>query len=134
MVEFALVLPILLLLLCGILDFGWYFYNQLSLDNACRDGARFAIVQQCQTTEQLEALKGEIEQRAVTTNVRKTLTDFQVEIVTGSDEDIKDYLTVNMTASMRVLTPVMSAIVQGTQHTLSSSVTMRIETINIIDP
>ena len=26
-VEFALVLPILLLIVCGILDFGWLFYN-----------------------------------------------------------------------------------------------------------
>ena len=32
-VEFALVLPILLLIVCGILDFGWLFYNQLSVEN-----------------------------------------------------------------------------------------------------
>lgn len=29
MVEFALILPIFLLILCGIIDFGWLFYNQL---------------------------------------------------------------------------------------------------------
>ena len=31
MVEFALILPVFLLILCGIIDFGWLFYNQLSL-------------------------------------------------------------------------------------------------------
>ena len=44
MVEFALILPIFLLILCGIIDFGWLFYNQLSLNNACREGARYAVV------------------------------------------------------------------------------------------
>ena len=44
MVEFALILPILLLILCGIIDFGWLFYNQLALNNICREGARYAVV------------------------------------------------------------------------------------------
>ena len=44
MVEFALILPIFLLILCGIIDFGWLFYNQISLNNACREGARYAVV------------------------------------------------------------------------------------------
>jgi uncharacterized protein (UPF0333 family) len=28
MVEFALIVPLLILLLCGIIDFGWIFGNQ----------------------------------------------------------------------------------------------------------
>ena len=40
MVEFALVLPLLLLILCGILDFGWLFYNQFNVDNTARQAAR----------------------------------------------------------------------------------------------
>ena len=43
-VEFALVLPILLLIVCGLLDVGWLFYNQLSVDNAGREGARVGCV------------------------------------------------------------------------------------------
>lgn len=39
-VEFALVLPLLLLALLGILDYGWYFYCSLNLTNAVREGAR----------------------------------------------------------------------------------------------
>ena len=44
MVEFALVLPILLMLLFGIIDFGLYFYNDLELSHAARDAARRASV------------------------------------------------------------------------------------------
>ena len=44
MVEMALVLPILLLLIGGIMDFGWLFYHQLSLANAAREGARYAVI------------------------------------------------------------------------------------------
>ena len=46
LVEFALVLPILLLMLMGILDFGRAIFAYNSLANAARDGARLAIVDQ----------------------------------------------------------------------------------------
>jgi hypothetical protein len=42
MVEFALVLPLLLLLLCGALDFGRVFFAWVQLANAARVGANYA--------------------------------------------------------------------------------------------
>jgi Flp pilus assembly protein TadG len=42
-VEFALVLPLLMLLLMGIIEFGLLFYNQQVLTNASREGARAGI-------------------------------------------------------------------------------------------
>ena len=39
-VEFALILPILLLLIGGIIDFGNMYFHQIVLSNAARDGAR----------------------------------------------------------------------------------------------
>ena len=39
-VEFALVLPLLLLLLGGIIDFGFAFNTQISLTHAAREGVR----------------------------------------------------------------------------------------------
>lgn len=44
LVEFALVLPILLLLLLGIIDFGFYFYNDLQLTQVARDAIRYVSV------------------------------------------------------------------------------------------
>jgi Flp pilus assembly protein TadG len=44
MVEFALVLPILILILFGIIEFGILIYNQQVITNASREGARYGIV------------------------------------------------------------------------------------------
>ncbi|MBO1265976.1 pilus assembly protein [Proteiniclasticum sp. SCR006] len=44
LVEFALVLPILLLFLLGIIEFGWLFNARISLTSAAREGARVAAV------------------------------------------------------------------------------------------
>lgn len=46
MVELALVLPILLLILMGVFDFGRAVFAYNSLSNAAREGARVAIVDQ----------------------------------------------------------------------------------------
>jgi Flp pilus assembly protein TadG len=43
-VEFAVILPLLLLILFGIVEFGFIFYDQALLTNASREGARRAIV------------------------------------------------------------------------------------------
>ena len=39
--EFALVLPILLLLILGVMDFGRLFYTKMILTNAAREGANY---------------------------------------------------------------------------------------------
>jgi Flp pilus assembly protein TadG len=43
LVEFALVLPLFLLLLCGVLDFGFMLYSRMTVINASREGARLAV-------------------------------------------------------------------------------------------
>lgn len=43
-VEFAIVLPLLVLLLCGIIEFGLLFYNKQVITNASREGARAGII------------------------------------------------------------------------------------------
>jgi Flp pilus assembly protein TadG len=43
LVEFALVIPIFLLVLSGILDFGFMLYSRMTVINAAREGAHAAI-------------------------------------------------------------------------------------------
>lgn len=43
-VEFALVVPILLLVMVGIVNFGFVLAQQISLNNAARQAARYAVV------------------------------------------------------------------------------------------
>lgn len=43
--EFAMVVPFLLLLLFGMFEFGFIFQGQLAVTHAAREGARLAVVQ-----------------------------------------------------------------------------------------
>ena len=43
MVEFAFVLPLLLILVCGVIEFGVMFYDKAVITNASREGARAGI-------------------------------------------------------------------------------------------
>lgn len=44
LVEFAVVLPLFLILLFGIIEVGWLFAQQVEVRNAAREGARLAVV------------------------------------------------------------------------------------------
>lgn len=53
-VEFAVVLPLLLMLLFGIIDFGWIFMVRQTLTNAAREGCRVAVLKTA-TADQVRA-------------------------------------------------------------------------------
>jgi Flp pilus assembly protein TadG len=44
LVEFGLVFPLFAMLLFGIIEFGWYFFVQHTLQYATREGTRLALV------------------------------------------------------------------------------------------
>ena len=45
LLEFAIILPFLLVLVFGMIEFGLIAYNKQVITNASREGARWAIVQ-----------------------------------------------------------------------------------------
>jgi hypothetical protein len=44
LVEFAIIMPVLFLLLFGIMEFGWAFYQSVDARHGAREGARLAAV------------------------------------------------------------------------------------------
>jgi Flp pilus assembly protein TadG len=54
-VEFALLLPMLLLLVCGIVDFGRALNAQITLTQAARQGARLAALGQSNVVSRTQA-------------------------------------------------------------------------------
>ena len=56
-VEFAIVLPVLVLLIFGCIEFGLLLYNKQVITNASREGARAGIVSQSPRVTE-EAIRG----------------------------------------------------------------------------
>jgi Flp pilus assembly protein TadG len=66
LVEFAIVLPLLLLLVFGIIDLGRLLYTYNNLTSAVREGARLASVQSNPTTgASISAVQSRVQQFAV---------------------------------------------------------------------
>ena len=59
-VEFAIVLPVLFLLIAAIVDFGRAYFYQIQLANSAREGARAAAVGTLTTTEIQDRAKAAI--------------------------------------------------------------------------
>jgi Flp pilus assembly protein TadG len=58
-VEFALLLPLLLLILFGILDLGRLFHAAITITNAAREGARYGIEHPADTGDIEAAVQAE---------------------------------------------------------------------------
>ena len=122
-VEFAMILPVFLLILCGIIDFGWLFYNQLSLNNACREGARYAVVNTSDGSD-MQAIITHIENSSK--NVfDKDGVDINIAYSIPGDPTAGD-VTVTLQAEINFFTPVLSSVL-GKTKTLNSTVTMKVE-------
>lgn len=123
MVEFALILPIFLLILCGIIDFGWLFYNQLSLNNACREGARYAVVNTAEDAN-TQAIINHIENTTTTVFANDGI-DIEVFYSSPADPTSGD-ITVKLEADISFFTPVLSTVL-GKEKTITSTVIMKVE-------
>ena len=82
LVEFALILPILLVILIGIMEFGYLVKNQLTLANATREGARAASLGKM-TTE----IKTRVENAAVPLAVQ----DGQIQLTWSANDGADNY-------------------------------------------
>lgn len=102
MVEFALVIPILILLLCGIIDFGWIFGNQLMASNASREAARYTSIHYYQFTS---AAAAQTAAAQVVSARAPTLKNTSVTLITSGE-----VLTVTVNYQIPVLTPVLSTL------------------------
>ena len=120
-VEFALVLPILLLIVCGILDFGWLFYNQLSVENACREVARVGCVNA--QDAQLDQIVTDKVEAILPKNLKSVVVDSKL---TNPTSPLEGDLKVNVKAEMNTLTPVLG-VIYGKTKELSYTVTIKTE-------
>jgi Flp pilus assembly protein TadG len=118
LVEFAILLPVLLLLLMGVLEFGVMLNSYLTIHNSAREGARLGIV---------AGTNIEIKELIINTSPNLDPKKLAVNI-TPSEGSRKagGTLTVEVIYNYRVTIPIMSNILNNVVI-LKAQTSMRIE-------
>ena len=130
LVEFALILPILLLLALIAVDFGRVYLGWINLQNMARIAANYASIHadaDWNDATFLATYRNQIANDASATNcplapgqpAKPTFTD--VDGVDGST-GIGDRVTVNLTCRFKVVTPIISFVIGSTVNVSASSV------------
>lgn len=115
MVETAMVLPILLVLVFGMIDFGRVFNAWITVTNSAREGARVGATRQDETAieARVAAAMGHID-------------DYTVDIVNAGGAS-GTAVSVSVETTIDILTPLIGDIIGGGSVTISETTTMRLE-------
>jgi len=120
-VEFAICLPILILLVCGSIEFGLLFYNQQVITNASREGVRAGIVEETETADIVQIVENYCSGKLINLNGANEL---QAGSVTVSVPDAQNDRTVRVIYDYNFL---FAGILDFNQITLSAQTIMRME-------
>lgn len=120
-------MPILIVLLCGIIDFGWLYSCDIAATNAAREAARYTAVHYYDSNidDDLAKAKSVVLDEApqlpvASTNVTLTSLDLDAD---GVQESVK----IAVTSPIQLLTGLTSAIIGKSSITLSTSSIMKFE-------
>ena len=115
LIEFAILAPFLILLVLGIVEFGWGLAQQIDVRHRARETVRAAIV---------DEPVDEIRARACENDIVKASNVKVIHIETGTDEGSE--LSVEITASMQTLTGLLGVFF-GSDPEISSTAVGRVE-------
>ena len=124
LVEFTLLLPIFLLLLFAIIDFGMGFYSWITITNAAREGARLGVVM---------ATEDQIRERVYQTADLPNESTQMTVTVTNAQGQPGESVVVKVDYDYDLITPLagivsfISGNVIGPTLTFSSTAEMRLE-------
>lgn len=118
LVEFAVVLPVLLLLIMGIAQFGMAFSSYLTLENASRDATRAGIIGY--SDEEIHDVISTFSPGLESDKLTITITPSDGSRTSG------DTLTVKLTYNYELTVPIISSIFSN-MIVLNTETSMRIE-------
>ena len=131
LIEFALVLPILLLVFAAIVDFGLLFQRYLTICNAAREGARIAVLPGYTQTDVQNRVTLYVQQGTgdATLSPTTTVTAVSVDPPGATPPFPAAQVRVTMTHNYLFLGPVSGLLGGGSFSavTLGATATMRIE-------
>ena len=134
LVEFSLVLPVFLLILAGMVDFGVGLYSDITIANAAREGARLGVTMPYSSsspgtfTNAIEERVRDMASGLDTTKLTVTTSCLRQfgstwNSCSGTPYQSGDAVVVNVDYTFKVLW----GLAVGTNMPLSSTVQMRIE-------
>lgn len=115
LVEYALVLPIMMLILMTILDLGRAVYYYSAIHNSAREGVRYGII----NPDDPAGIEAVVRTKAVALEPAALTV-----VVTNPDEDT---VQVTVTYQFTVVTPLVAPLIGSNEITLGSQAAMRIE-------
>lgn len=113
--EYALILPIFLLVVMSIFDMGRAVYYYSALQNSVREGARYGIIH----PDDIAGIESVVRQKAVGLDLR----DLSISTFYPGDDNIQ----VRATFQFQIITPIIGALFGTNELTFSGQATMNIE-------
>lgn len=116
LVEFAILIPVLILILMAIIEFGFMFNAYITISNASREGARLGS---------LGGTDGEIAARVI--EAAPNLDSARITVsVTPGFRDRGDMVIVQVEYDYEIITPIMSGVLSPLVNFETETV-MRVE-------
>lgn len=124
-VEFALILPILLLLILGMIEYGWLLNAQITLTSAAREGARVAAVAVVdKRVNALAAINNSVNGKSGILPIQDTLSEFVYTTPPGNVEDVAiRYVKIEINGKVK---PIIGLYVSN-PFWIKATATMRLE-------
>ena len=115
LVELAMILPVLLLMFFGVMEFGWYLYNYVAVENAARRGSEQAAKEAPRAARVANATDGCVIEIRRQARLNLALIDIPDSDITvsypvqqlGTDRELGTVIEVRITYQGQFLTPVM---------------------------
>lgn len=134
MAEFALVLPMFVLLLFAVADFARLFFVEMTLQNAVREAGRYAITgnhlpdpnHNGQNLSRPQSI-GQVAQRAA---MGLDVSNLQIVSVGGGNGNAGgpgDTVTISLTTNLQILTPIVARFFKNGVYTFTVSVSFKNE-------
>ena len=121
MVEMAVVMPLLIILVFGLIVFGLAINTKLAIVNAAREGARLAATGAA-SSEVIERVDQSIRSAGLSTALNRYVKETDIEIASTS-ADVK----VTVTYRQPSMIPLIGNLVGSDKMTLTASVVFRKE-------
>ena len=121
-IEFALLTPVIVLIVMGIIEYGWLLYRRSEATRAVREGIRYAVVMP-QTNVPDPITLAETRCEDVLTQLNFDLTDATIEAtaidLTGDVNGVLDTLTLTLSMPYRPITGGLVPTPAGMQVSMS---------------